>query len=125
MYTVGQIDRAVEGFENGLYDDLDESQYSKNVESLTGHSYLQYPPEGWSEVQYSSFLFIDGKMVDYETVETSGGMDKGSLASVTIRIGDQYFRKSGYYASHYGYDWDGPLDEVFPREKIVTVYETK
>lgn len=127
MYTAQQVNEAVEAFGNDFYRDLDEGEYTR--EYPVGHwlhgRYREAPAEGWSDVEYSSFIIIDGKFVDYEVVDTTGGMDKGSNASVTIKIGDQYFRKEGYYASHYGYDWDGPLREVVPVEKIVTVYEPK
>jgi len=44
---------------------------------------------------------------------------------MVIRIGDQLFRKEGYYASHYGYDWDGTFEEVEAKPKTITVYEPK
>jgi hypothetical protein len=47
----------------------------------------------------------------------------GEDVSVVIKIGDQYFEKLGYYASHYGCEWDGSLTEVKPVEKTITVYE--
>ena len=127
MYTAQQVSEAVEAFGAGIYDDLDEGEHTR--EYPVGHwlhgRYREAPAERWSDVEYSSFIIIDGKFVDYKVVDTTGGMDKGSNASVTIKIGDQYFRKEGFYASHYGYDWDGPLLEVVPVEKIVTVYEPK
>jgi hypothetical protein len=44
---------------------------------------------------------------------------------VVIRVGTQLFRKNGYYASHYGTDWDGSVDEVVSSEKVITVYKEK
>lgn len=35
----------------------------------------------------------------------------------------RYFKKPGYYASHYGAELDGDAFEVFPKRKIITVYE--
>lgn len=63
--------------------------------------------------------------VDYQpvTLAITGGMDKGSDASVVFQVGDKIFKKTGFYQSHYGYDWDGDLTEVRPVEKVVTFYE--
>lgn len=52
------------------------------------------------------------------------GYDEGQVArSVVFKIGDRHFRKSGYYDSWEGGAWDGELEEVRPREKMITVYE--
>lgn len=61
---------------------------------------------------------------EYEVklVEETGGPDEGSNASVVIQVGTQFFRKEGYYASHYGHDWDGSFEEVHPKVKTITVY---
>jgi len=93
--------------------------------------------DGWGEyevyipaanpVDPGSFapLKITLRGVEYEVkeVDRTGGMDEGSGLSSTIQVGSQFFRKSGYYASHYGSDWDGDFREVRPVTKTVTVYE--
>ena len=56
-------------------------------------------------------------------VDDGGGMDEGSNLFVVLAIGDRFFRKSGYYASHDGSYWDGSFKQVRPREKTITVYE--
>ena len=71
---------------------------------------------GWSAAPGPGSLDIDGEKVDYTVVNETGGMDKGSNASVTIKIGDQYFTKEGDYQSHYGYEWDGDCYESLPTE---------
>lgn len=38
---------------------------------------------------------------------------------VVIKVGDKYFKKTGYYASHAGTDWDGPVVEVKPVQRTV------
>lgn len=111
MYTTDQIIKAVEIDEGDAQSLMDK--YKRP--SSNRYSGVSYPlVDGWSELEYSEFMVIDGEPVDYEVVDTTGGMDAGSNASVTFKIGDQYFRKEGYYASHYGYDWDGPFMEVKP-----------
>lgn len=66
---------------------------------------------------------IDGVPVEVKVLATTGGEEQGSHASILFQVGSQFFRKHGYYASHYGYDWDGIFEEVIPVEKTVTVYE--
>lgn len=66
-----------------------------------------------------------GEEVRLKGEENYGGLDLGSEAWMVIRIGDQLFRKEGYYASHYGYDWDGTFEEVEAKPKTITVYEPK
>ena len=60
--------------------------------------------------------FIDGKMP-----REGGGED----VWIIVGVGTQLFRKYGYYASHYGTDWDGSFEEVTPVEKVITVYNAK
>jgi hypothetical protein len=81
---------------------------------------------GWGEIKYEDkgTLWVEGVGVAFETIDEYGGEGKGDDAWVVIKIGDQLFRKEGYYASHYGYEWDGDVEEVRPVEKTITVYET-
>lgn len=82
--------------------------------------------ELWGELHYergeSRYAVEDVGPI--EVLESGGGMDEGSNAYVVFKVGDTYLRKSGYYASHYGYDWDGELEEVVPAQKTITVYNT-
>jgi hypothetical protein len=59
-----------------------------------------------------------------EWVETDSEYDEGrqDLAMV-FKVGDRFFRKHGYYDSWAGGAWDGALEEVRPREKMMTVYD--
>jgi hypothetical protein len=74
------------------------------------------------ERRYQS-LTLRGEVVQVVPVENFGGEGKGDDTWVVFQLGTQLFRKSGYYASHYGTDWDGPLEEVRPVQKMVTFYE--
>lgn len=85
--------------------------------------------DGWSSVDsWSSFGYsngkvtIDGDEYEWEYVENIGGEGEGEYRAVVFRVGDQLFRKEGYYQSHYGSDWDGNLEEVEAFEKTVTDY---
>lgn len=77
--------------------------------------------EGW-DWGYENTLTTNGVVLDVEWVAETGGMDEGSYASHVFKINDQLFKKEGYYASHYGYDWDGDLFEVESFTKTVTDY---
>jgi len=81
---------------------------------------------GWGEIKYEDkgTLVIDGVTVPFVTADEFGGEGHGDEAWVVIKVGNQLFRKEGYYASHYGYDWDGDVQEVKPVEKTITVYES-
>lgn len=65
---------------------------------------------------------LRGESVEIILVASHGGEDEGPDCWVIAKIGDQLFRKKGYYTSHEGTYWDGPLTEVRPEEKTVTVY---
>lgn len=45
--------------------------------------------------------------------------------SLVFRVGDRYFRKTGYQSS-YGEDrsWDGEIVEVFPETRTITAFKT-
>jgi hypothetical protein len=46
-----------------------------------------------------------------------------AILKVTDADGNErLFRRSGWYASHYGGEYDGPTFEVRPIEKLITVY---
>lgn len=68
-------------------------------------------------------ITLRGESVAIEAVDTFGGEGQGDDIWVVVRVGDQLFKKSGYYASHYGTDWDGDVTEVKPVQKTITVYE--
>lgn len=78
---------------------------------------------GWGSLGYSNVkLTINGEEYTTTPIRSEGGEDEGSHAEVVFEVGGRLFRKSGYYASHYGYDWDGEFDEVEAYEKTVTDY---
>lgn len=80
----------------------------------------------WSEIHGESGetnYFVEG-VGPIEGLDSGGGMDEGSNAYTVFKVGGTYFRKSGYYASHYGYDWDGDFEEVEPFQKTVIDYRT-
>lgn len=77
----------------------------------------------WYELEDAETIILRGETVAVTHPAQFGGEGQGDDIWFVIGIGDQFFRKSGYYASHYGTDWDGAFEEVRPVEKTVTVYE--
>jgi hypothetical protein len=78
----------------------------------------------WYEIEDGEIdLGIDLGIAKFVTGETGG---EGSAEHIwlvfSVTNGDsvQYFKKTGYYASYDGSNWDGALVEVEPFEKTVT-----
>lgn len=83
----------------------------------------------WDELEYNvpEALEIDGVTYPVELLNSQTG-EEGDYeigTYIVIKVGDQTFRKTGYYQSHVGNDWDGPFREVVPVEKYITVWEDK
>ncbi|MBF6085172.1 hypothetical protein IU485_27750 [Nocardia cyriacigeorgica] len=60
--------------------------------------------------------------------ESFGGEGEGDrywfAFSITDANGQQrWFRRDGWYASHYGGEYEGPTTEVHPVQTIITVYQ--
>jgi hypothetical protein len=96
-------------------------------QAIEGHDYF----DGWGEIKWSNEgdvaleIPLNGETVPVTKVASFGGEGQGDEIWVVVQVGTQLFRKDGYYASHYGSDWDGDFEEVAAREKVVTVYEAK
>ncbi len=92
---------------------------SNEIESAIDWDDLDYADDG-----YKTTVTLRCEPVEIEKVDgkppAEGG---GENIFAVIKVGDQFFKKTGYYASHYGSEWDGDLTEVRPVEKTVTVYE--
>ena len=76
----------------------------------------------WGELKYSDDLeYGDVKLT---TVDSHGGEGEGDSAWIVFRLNDseQLFMKDGYYASHYGFDWDGDVYEVEKYQRVVDDY---
>lgn len=58
-----------------------------------------------------------------QLVERVGGMGQGDHAHLVWQIGSRLFRMDGYYQSHSGTTYDGPLYEVQRKERTQVVYE--
>ena len=120
--------------------------YLEDVEELLVKSYNEAYDRGefkavdfdglsWSDVEeifewntkgIDVFEF-DGRKVEKAEFDTGGeghAEDVYMVFKTTDTDGTvQYWRKDGWYASHYGTDWDGPWREVNAVERVVTFYE--
>ncbi|QBZ72436.1 hypothetical protein SEA_CIRCINUS_182 [Streptomyces phage Circinus] len=74
---------------------------------------------------------LDGGYTEYDSpfgrivwVETESNYDEVNHLKLVFTVGGRFFRKQGYYESWSGGAWDGMLEEVRPREKMITVYES-
>lgn len=82
----------------------------------------------WSEIAYGDgpdTLTLRGEEVPLVHVTQVGGSGEGENIWCVFQLGDQLFRKEGYYASHYGSDWDGDLYECEIAERMVKFYDRK
>lgn len=103
------------------------SAIDNNEDTVTGFSkygdfYNVYLEEFWYTLGSYEWVEIPGfgrlEVVEYD----GGGEGHGEYIFCVFKIGDRYFRKTGYYASFDGSNWDGALEEVKPFEKTVTDY---
>lgn len=93
----------------------------------------------WSELAYdlregsywlkqdgnTNTVVLRGEEVPVVCVQQLGGMDEGTTADVTFKVGEQYFTKRGWYQSHYGYEYDGDFEETVPVQKLEYDYVRK
>ena len=109
-FTLDELKNALENYENENFDTSD-FYHSVGYAKAEATSKWDGPQE------------IPGIGLAYG-VETFGGEGQGDDIWVVFKVigDDRLFRKRGYYASHYGTDWDGALEEVEAFEKVVTDY---
>lgn len=79
----------------------------------------QFGRYAWSEL--SSYdgdnLTVNGEDYKFEYVDADyGDYDSSSRLWVVFKVDGQAFRKTGYYQSHYGSEWDGYVEKVEPKE---------
>lgn len=106
-----------------LHADIDASEDEIRKHFVAAHEEGKGTEPDWNDLNIPiTEVVFEGETVDVKLVHETGGMDKGSNASMTFKIGDQFFTKEGYYASHYGYEWDGTFFESKPIERVITEY---
>lgn len=116
LYTAAQVEAVI---------DAADVEWSYAEDWHAAGTYKDWRGDDVEQEDNRLRLDIDGETVYAEfaggKMPAEGG---GERVYAVIKVGDQFFQKNGYYARHYGTDWDGSLDEVHPVEKVVTIYET-
>jgi hypothetical protein len=117
-YTPEQIEAAInEGW-------LSKSRYSDTDYEESGWDGLSYGHDAPDNKVTLTLQDGSGDTFELEVVEAEpGGEGHGEEVWIVVKVGDQLFKKDGYYASHYGTDWDGSFREVKAQQKYVTVYQ--
>lgn len=83
----------------------------------------------WGELEWAlrdrDTLEVNGESYPISIVsEEHGGEGSWDTETfIVVRVGDQLFRKTGHYRSHYGDDWDGPFREVEAVQRLVDDYK--
>lgn len=101
-FTATQVEELVSKYEEDHGDELDGNVY----ESIKWGSDIEVPGLG-----------------KLELVEDFGGEGQGDDYWVVFKVGDQFFKKNGWYASYDGGELDGDLYEVVPVQVSRTEYE--
>lgn len=113
-YTATQVQVAMENFKDK--DDFDG--WGRNLyEYIKGEGHYSR-----SEEPFSVDVADLGK-VTY--VDDYGGEGQGDEYWVVFKVGDQFFRVDGWYASYDGGELDGDVYEVEPQEVTVIEYNRK
>lgn len=116
-YTAEQVEQAIESANE------DEGWYDAEYWTPAG-TYPNWRGEPVEQEDKRLKIDIDGTTEYVEYVDgklpAEGG---GEEVWVVVKVGDQLFRKDGYYASHYGTDWDGNFYTVTAQVREVTFYE--
>ena len=89
----------------------------ENHEENPDAPYDWYEMEEAKDWQLGEFGVING-------VEGFGGEGQGDEMWVVFTVGDRYFKKTAYYDSWNGADWEnGYFKEVVPKQVMRTEYE--
>jgi hypothetical protein len=97
--------------------------------TVEGVEYEEGDSEGswWGELDYSN---LDAFPFGTVTVVKNEGGGEGGTEEVVVVLQvthpdttERFFQKYGSYYSHDGWYWEGPVEEVTPRAKVITVYE--
>lgn len=80
------------------------------------HPFIDFLEDVLEEFVYNGFHTIfEGKDVTIERSEIGGYNCDGEQIYLVFRIGEEYFKYSGYYSSWDGRKWDLTPEQVFPR----------
>ena len=82
----------------------------RDLEAAMEATYGSY----WADIKWS--IEKNG-----DTINING--EDYKVEYVTFKVDNKTYQKTGYYQSHYGSEWDGPVFEVRPKQVTVTEWE--
>lgn len=102
----------------------DFERYLNEEWRLEKRYYTLHSERAFWEYLWEEVLTIQTKYGLVERVDVSTDYDEGREGrAMVIKIGELYFRKTGYYDSWESSEWDGQLVKVRPVEETVIIYE--
>lgn len=110
-----------------MNEDLDIQEFERYISEewfLRQRHYTIHGERSFWEYLWDESLTIQTLHGLVERVDVSTDYDEGREGrAMVVKIGESYFRKTGYYDSWESSEWDGPLVKVMPVEKTVITYE--
>jgi hypothetical protein len=113
--TAAQVQAAVEArrermedFEERFGQLSDEEQAL--VEEVELAEQLQWNKKGTELPEVGTAYFVDYEHINEDLI-------------LIFKVGDQFFKMTGFYSSYDADEWEDTITEVTPREKTITVYE--
>lgn len=86
-----------------------------------------YTDSGWHQWEDELSLNEVVEVADLGSVQVvdrqPGREGGGENIYIVFKVGERFFKKTGYYASYDGSNWDGSFTEVTPQDRVVTFYE--
>lgn len=103
-------------------------QILNEYEHVSEYAGSTHRDSGWDEWDGKSEPVAVPNLGWVHVVENVGGEGQGDHQHMVFKVldfagGARFFKKTGYYSSFDGGEWDGDFEEVKPVEKTVTVYE--
>jgi hypothetical protein len=97
---------------------------AQQVEAAIEAKYSSYPAEFFDYIERRE-IYLPTLDEFAEYVKSYQPEQEGNEQWILFKVGDQFFRKYGYYNSWDSPEWDGKLTEVIPREVTVIKYIDK
>lgn len=116
-YTAEEVNDAIESLNEAFWDEDVEvpELLAEDIEKTEDPEYGYKVEDYWTHFGESEELLpivLDGERVKPELVVIEQDPLDYTYYYAVFKIGDQYFRKNGWYQSHYGSELDGDIEEV-------------
>ena len=110
---------------NNLVDDFSFDDRDEDDDELPNniHSLINFWQDGPNEPE-DIFVGLTVRIVDEQGGNEGGGEHVMRIYEVTTNDSAEiyYFKKTGFYESYNGTEWDSDVVEVFPKEIMVVKY---